>query len=137
MPHMHLLGKEMAITVTPPTGEPKTLISVPHYDFNWQTTYAYKEPVKIAKGSKIGLTARYDNSASNPSNPSNPPKAVGWGEQTTDEMCIGFVYFTLDDEHITQGKKMGLFGAGMNRRAAAGLLKSLIQSGARPSSTAP
>lgn len=134
MPHMHLLGKEMAITVTPPTGAPKTLISVPHYDFNWQTTYAFKEPVKIAKGSKIGLMARYDNSASNPSNPSNPPKAVGWGEQTTDEMCIGFVYFTLDDEHITQGKKMGPFG-GINRRAAARLLKSLIQSGVRTSST--
>ena len=127
MPHMHLLGKEMAITTTSPTGETKTLINVPKYDFSWQTTYAFKEPVKIAKGSKIGLTARYDNSTSTPRNPSSPPKAVGWGEQTEDEMCIGFVYYTLDDEHITQGKKVGGLGAGMRKRALSGLVRALLQ----------
>jgi hypothetical protein len=134
MPHMHLLGKEMVIAATTPEGEKKTLVNVPHYDFSWQTTYAYKNPVKIAKGSKIGLTARYDNSTSNPRNPSMPPKNVGWGEQTTDEMCIGFVYYTLDDEHITQGKRVapsgfGLGGGGGGRRgAAAQLIKGLLQS---------
>jgi hypothetical protein len=135
MPHMHLLGKEMVITATTPEGEKKTLINVPHYDFSWQTTYAYKNPVKLAKGSKIGLTARYDNSTSNPRNPSSPPRQVGWGEQTTDEMCIGFVYYTLDDEHITQGVKLGPQSSGFNRRAAAELIKGLLQNAAKSRAT--
>jgi mono/diheme cytochrome c family protein len=137
MPHMHLLGKEMAITVTAPDGEKKPLVTVPRYDFSWQTTYVFKDPVKIAKGSKIGLTARYDNSPSNPRNPSNPPRTVSWGEQTTDEMCIGFVYYTLDEEHITQGKRMPPFGFGMGRRAAVGLIKGLLQRRAKPAAPPP
>lgn len=127
MPHMHLLGKEMVITATLPNGDKKTLVNVPRYDFNWQTTYVYKEPVKLPKGSKIGLTARYDNSTSNPANPSNPPRAVGWGEQTTDEMCIGFVFFTLDDEFITQGKKMGAFGFGSDQAGRQKLRQAIGQ----------
>lgn len=123
MPHMHLLGKEMIITATLPDGAKKTMVSVPNYDFNWQTTYSYKEPVKIPKGSTISLTARYDNSTDNPRNPSNPPHKVSWGEQTTDEMCIGFLFFTMDDEHITKGEKMGPLG--LRRGAGAGLLKRL------------
>ena len=53
-------------------------------------------------GTGLFLSARYDNSAGNPRNPNNPPKAVGWGENTTDEMCIGFVSFTLDAENLTR-----------------------------------
>lgn len=103
MPHMHLLGKEMTVTATLPDSTTKTLVHVPNYDFNWQTTYMYKEPVKVAQGTRLGLTAHYDNSTSNPRNPNSPPKKVGWGEQTTDEMCLAFVYYTLDKEQLTKG----------------------------------
>ena len=103
-PHMHLLGKQMSVFATLPDGTKKTLVDVPKYDYNWQTAYTYIEPLKIPKGSKVSLVAHYNNSASNPKNPNSPPKPVGWGEQTTDEMCIGFVSYTIDDEHITKGE---------------------------------
>jgi mono/diheme cytochrome c family protein len=103
MPHMHLLGHDMTVTATMPDNSKKTLVHVPNYDFNWQTTYMYKEPVKVAAGTRVGLTAHYDNSSSNPRNPNRPPKQIGWGEQTTDEMCIAFVYYTIDKEELTKG----------------------------------
>ncbi len=102
-PHMHLLGKEMTVTAEMKDGTKKPLVKIPDWDFNWQTTYALKEPLKVPEGSRIAMTARYDNSPSNPRNPSMPPKSVSWGEATTDEMCIAFVGYTVDDEHITKG----------------------------------
>ncbi|HLK60386.1 MAG TPA: hypothetical protein VKU00_27745, partial [Chthonomonadaceae bacterium] len=119
MPHMHLLGREMKLTAVRPDKTTVPLINVPDWDFNWQTTYCYTTPVKLPTGSTVALTARYDNSTGNPRNPSSPPKTVGWGEQTTDEMCIGFIFYTIDSEHITQGIKVedfldrrGEFGRG-------------------------
>jgi len=103
MPHMHLLGKDMTVTAILPDNTSKTLVKVPNYDFNWQTTYMYKEPVKVAAGTRLSLLAHYDNSTSNPRNPNSPPKKVTWGEQTTDEMCLAFVYYTLDNEKLTKG----------------------------------
>jgi hypothetical protein len=99
---MHLLGRSMSLTATPPGKTPQKLVNVPDWDFNWQTTYTLKEPVKLPIWSRIDLEARYDNSANNPLNPSTPPKTVTWGEQTTDEMCIGFVHFTVDAEQFTK-----------------------------------
>ena len=104
MPHMHLLGRTMAVTATRPDGTAQPLVNVPDWDFNWQSTYVYKEPVKLPKGTKINLTATYDNSATNPRNPSSPPKLVTWGEQTTDEMCLAFLFYTVDAEHLTPGQ---------------------------------
>lgn len=114
-PHMHLLGKEMTVTANLPDGKQTPLVRIPDWDFNWQTTYALKNPLKVPQGSNIGLVARYDNSSSNPRNPSNPPKPVGWGEATTDEMCIAFVGYTVDSENITRGvvaEDMLDFGSG-------------------------
>jgi len=104
MPHMHLLGKQMTVTADLPDKSSKTLVRVPNWDFNWQTTYEYKAPVRLPIGTVLSLNAVYDNSTGNPTNPSRPPKHVTWGEQTTDEMCIAFVWYTIDSEHITQGK---------------------------------
>jgi hypothetical protein len=98
-PHMHVLGRQMTATATLPDGTKKTLIDVPDWDFNWQGFYAYKQPVHLPAGSRIDLVAHYDNSADNPRNPSSPPKAVTWGEQTTDEMCLCYLGFTVDAEH--------------------------------------
>ena len=60
--------------------------------------------MKLPRGSRVTLEARYDNSADNPRNPNSPPKPVRWGEQTTDEMCLAYLNFTVDAESLTQGK---------------------------------
>ena len=104
LPHMHWLGHAMTVTAKTPGADAAPLIDVPDYDFNWQMTYTYKDPVELPKGTRLRLTADYDNSANNPRNPSNPPKRVGWGEQTTDEMCIAFFFYTIDSEHLTKGE---------------------------------
>ena len=84
-PHTHLRGKKWAYTLELPNGEKKSILSVPRYDFNWQTYYMFTEPLQVPKGSKIVSTAWYDNSAANKSNP-NPNVDVFWGDQTWQEM---------------------------------------------------
>ena len=88
LPHMHMLGKKMKATLVKPDGTEEPLIQIDDWDWNWQFSYALKEPMLIKKGSKIRIEAVYDNSADNPNNPNNPPKLVTWGEQTTDEMML-------------------------------------------------
>lgn len=104
-PHMHMLGRQMTVTATLPDGTRKTLIDVPDWDFNWQGFYAYKQPVKLPRGSHVDLVAHYDNSADNLRNPNDPPKTVTWGEQTTDEMCLAFLGFTVDAEHVRAARR--------------------------------
>jgi hypothetical protein len=87
-PHMHLLGREMKATAWLPNGEKQVLIWIRDWDFNWQGSYQFVKPVSLPKGTVIKVDAVYDNSADNPKNPNSPPKAVRWGEQTTDEMCL-------------------------------------------------
>ena len=106
-PHMHLLGKTMVVTATLPDGTTQPLINVPDWDFNWQGFYYYKKPVKLPLGSKVRLVAHYDNSATNPRNPSSPPREVTWGEQTIDEMCLCYLGFTVDSEHVGKDLKGG------------------------------
>jgi mono/diheme cytochrome c family protein len=101
-PHMHLLGREMKVTATLPNGKVLPLVHVTDWDFNWQTSYQFKTPIHLPAGSQLDLEAHYDNSAGNPVNPNNPPRLVRWGEQTTDEMCLAFVTFTLDKEHLAR-----------------------------------
>jgi len=98
MPHMHLLGRTMKAAIILPDGKEKPLIWINDWDFNWQLVYALKEPMHIPKGSKIRVTATYDNSTGNPRNPNNPPKDVTWGEQTTDEMFLLVLGYTVDGE---------------------------------------
>jgi hypothetical protein len=97
-PHMHLLGRKIEMTATLPDNTVISLVKIDDWDFKWQDSYVYKEPIHLPKGSKVTLTATYDNSTANPRNPNSPPKEVTWGEATTDEMCIGFLGFTADNE---------------------------------------
>ena len=106
-PHMHLLGKTMNVTASTPDGKTVCLAEVPDWDFNWQNTYTYKSAIAAPFGTTLSLTAGYDNSGNNLRNPNNPPKTVGWGENTTDEMCIGFVSFTLDAENLASSRAPG------------------------------
>jgi peroxiredoxin len=89
-PHMHLRGSWFKYEALYPDGERETLLSVPHYDFNWQTIYRLTEPKKMPAGTWIFCTGGFDNSVRNPANP-NPDKRVTWGDQSFDEMFIGFM----------------------------------------------
>jgi hypothetical protein len=95
-PHMHLLGRKMEVQYTPPGSAAQCLIRVDDWDFNWQGSYRYVEPIDVPAGSTLSLSAWYDNSSSNPRNPNDPPKPVSWGEATTDEMCLAFVGVTIE-----------------------------------------
>jgi hypothetical protein len=95
-PHMHLLGKKMSVNATMPGGASECMININDWDFNWQGMYRYKVPQALPVGTRLSLSAFYDNSADNPKQPNSPPKAVSWGEATTDEMCIAFIGVTLD-----------------------------------------
>ena len=95
MPHMHLRGKDFEYRITYPDGTSKVLLSVPKYDFAWQSYYVLKEPVPAPKGSRIDCVAHFDNSAKNKFNP-DPTKEVRWGDQTWEEMMIGWLSYTLD-----------------------------------------
>jgi hypothetical protein len=101
-PHMHLLGKDMLITVTLPGGRTQDLIKIDDWDFNWQYSYYLDEPLELPKGSVVKVLAHYDNSSNNPRHPNKPPQEVTWGEATTDEMCIGFVAVTKKGQDLTR-----------------------------------
>jgi hypothetical protein len=88
IPHMHLLGRQMKVTAYLPDGTVKPMVWVKDWNFNWQDQYRYKSPVFLPAGTRLELTAAYDNSDNNPFNPNSPPKEVHLGEQTTDEMCL-------------------------------------------------
>jgi hypothetical protein len=94
-PHMHLRGKAAKYELKTPDGQITTLLDVPHYDFNWQLLYRFATPVYAPKGSSLSFTAWFDNSEGNPANP-DPTKAVRWGQQTYEEMHLGYVEYFID-----------------------------------------
>ena len=88
-PHMHLRGKSFRYVAHWPNGEQETLLDIPNYDFNWQNGYHFTEPRYIPAGTRIECIAHFDNSENNFSNP-DPNKSVRWGDQTFEEMMIGY-----------------------------------------------
>lgn len=92
-PHMHLRGKAVKITAHFPDGHEELLLHVPDYDFNWQTTYEFKEYKPVPKGTRVEMTAWWDNSAGNRDNP-DPTKEVRFGRPTTAEMMFGWMRYT-------------------------------------------
>lgn len=88
-PHMHVRGKSFRYDAIYPDGRRQTLLEVPRWDFNWQMDYALAEPLAISAGTVLECTAVYDNSEQNPANP-DPSQWVTFGEQTWQEMLIGF-----------------------------------------------
>jgi hypothetical protein len=90
--HMHYRGRSMRFEAHYPDGRTETLLNIPQYDFEWQTKYLNSAPVRIPKGTRIKLTATFDNSPNNRYNP-DPAKVVRWGDNTTDEMMDGWFEF--------------------------------------------
>jgi hypothetical protein len=92
LPHMHLRGKACSFEAISPDGKREMLLDIPRYDFNWQLLYRYSEPRTFTKGTVLKFNAIFDNSQDNPANP-DPKATVRWGEQTNDEMIVGYLEY--------------------------------------------
>ena len=98
-PHMHLRGKSFRYDLKYPDGKVETILDVPHYDFNWQVTYLLEAPKFVPAGTEMQCLAHFDNSPANLANP-DPNSPVSWGDQTWEEMMIG--WFTETDDVYPQ-----------------------------------
>ena len=94
LPHMHYLGKDVHGSAELPDGTKQELLLINHWDFNWQSDYRYREPVRLPKGTTLRMRSTFDNSAQNVRNPNQPPKRVQYGLQTSDEM--GELWFWIE-----------------------------------------
>jgi peroxiredoxin len=95
IPHMHWRGQDYRYEAIYPDGKRETLLSVPRWDFNWQSVYRFQEPLRMPKGTRLHAVAHWDNSANNPLNP-DPKKSVRFGLQTWDEMMVGFAAYVWE-----------------------------------------
>jgi len=93
MPHMHFIGKSFLAYAITIEDEKIPLIKIDNWDFNWQTMYQFKNLVKIPAGSRIIVEAKFDNTSENPMNPNQPAKDIGYGWNSTDEMCDLVIYY--------------------------------------------
>lgn len=114
MPHMHLRGKAFRYEAQYPDGKSEVLMDVPSYDFNWQTSYRLSEPKLMPAGSRVHCVAHFDNSANNLANP-DPSQTVHWGDQTWNEMMIGYFDIAIARSDLAAGKPapMNLGGGGL------------------------
>ena len=87
-PHMHTRGKDFRYVAHYPDGESEDLL-FSHYDFNWQEAYVFGDPMVLPRGTRLEVIGHFDNSADNPNNP-DPEAWVTWGDQTFEEMFIGY-----------------------------------------------
>jgi peroxiredoxin len=101
-PHMHLRGKAFRYTLIYPDDRREILLDVPRYDFNWQLGYEFVEPKFVPAGSQMYCEALFDNSKNNIANP-DPTQSVRWGDQTWEEMMIGYFDMALADQDLTKG----------------------------------
>lgn len=98
MPHMHLRGRDFRYTARFPDGTEEVLLNVPNYDFNWQHRYRFARPLLIPAGTTLECVAHFDNSPENLANP-DPTQTVRWGDQTWEEMMIGW-YSHVDAKEV-------------------------------------
>jgi hypothetical protein len=94
-PHMHTRGRDFEYRLVFPDGKTETILKVPAYNWHWQLWYNLTEPITLPRGTRIECTAHFDNSANNPENP-DPTKTVIWGQQSWDEMMVGFFNLVFD-----------------------------------------
>jgi len=95
VPHTHLRGRTWEDRLVYPDGRTQVILSVPTYDFNWQTLYEFATPLAVPKGTRLETVAHYDNSPNNKSNP-DATKEVHWGDQTFEEMQFTALLYTVD-----------------------------------------
>jgi len=128
------VAKQIMATATLPDGSVKPLIWIKDWDFNWQDVYTYKTLVTLPTGTRIDVRMTYDNSDSNPQNPNSPPRAVTWGEQTSDEMAsvnIPMVTVRKEDEQALQEMLSNRQKAAIQRGIQDGTLKRMMDQRAK------
>ena len=108
MPHMHVRGKSFKYTLEYPDGHSEVLLDVPRYDFNWQNMYYFDKPKIAPAGSMLKCVAHFDNSPENRANP-DPTATVRWGEQTWEEMMLGWFVCTMDMNSASDGARTKAF----------------------------
>jgi hypothetical protein len=98
VPHMHLHGRQISVAIHHADGSDTCAIDIPHWDFHWQAFYYYQQPIAVAAGDKVHLECTYDNSAADQpviGGVKQTAMDLTWGEKTTDEMCLNYLYYTL------------------------------------------
>jgi hypothetical protein len=96
-PHAHYRAYSSDLWLETPDGKKTLILSLPRYDFNWQRSYNFAQPIKIPAGSRLIAHYVYDNSKRNPANP-DPNREITWGEQSWEEMFFTSVSFRWLDE---------------------------------------
>jgi len=134
-PHAHYRGASSDLWIRYPDGKEKLLLSLPRYDFSWQRSYTFAEPIKVPAGSKLIAHFIYDNSKRNPNNP-DPSKTVVWGDQSWEEMFYTAIRYrwmdeTSDkmnnyDEALNENRLMGMLDANIDGKIEKAELKSRI-----------
>jgi mono/diheme cytochrome c family protein len=97
--HTHYRGEAGSLDMVMPDGSKTALINLPRYDFNWQRTYDFAEPIRVPAGAKLVATYLYDNSVRNGANP-DPKSTVTWGDQSWEEMHYTSLYYQWTDERV-------------------------------------
>ncbi|WP_372786436.1 redoxin family protein [Phenylobacterium sp.] len=134
-PHAHYRAYSSDLWIRYPDGKEKLLLSLPRYDFNWQRSYTFAEPIKVPAGSKLIAHYVYDNSKRNPSNP-DPKIQVTWGEQSFQEMLFTSLSFRWADEtakhrvsydgEMNAGRLMGMLDDNIDGKVEKAELKGRI-----------
>jgi hypothetical protein len=98
VPHMHTHGVSINVNIKRADGTSTCAVNIPKWNFHWQQFYYYKQSVPVRNGDTIHLECTYDNSPANQpivNGVQQPPGPLRWGERTTDEMCLNYLYFTV------------------------------------------
>jgi hypothetical protein len=142
MPHMHMRGKSARFEAFYPDGTTKVILDVPEYDFNWQTTYTFKDFERVPAGTRIVSTTVFDNSAGNPSNP-DPTVDVRYGEPTTAEMIkspLRYIHAVeredMDAESAAKRREKASSARGKTDSKAAAGMKQEVKADAEPAAKA-
>jgi hypothetical protein len=121
-PHAHYRGASSDLWIRYPDGKEKELLSLPRYDFSWQRSYTFDQPIKVPAGSKLIAHFIYDNSKRNPNNP-DPSKKVVWGDQSWEEMFYTAIRYRWTEE---TSAKMVSYDKDLDKDRMLGMLDSNI-----------
>jgi peroxiredoxin len=131
-PHAHYRGASSQLYLITPEGQKTLLLSLPHYDFNWQRNYDFVEPVKVMAGSKLLAVYTYDNSVRNPANPDHN-RLVPWGDQSFDEMLYTALTYRWVGETSDTMDKYVAYDREMNANRLFGMLDTKMNGKLDPS----
>ena len=120
-PHAHYRGASSQFFMIDPSGKKTLLVSLPHYDFNWQREYNFVQPVKVPAGSKLLAVYTYDNSVRNPANPDHN-RVVPWGDQSFDEMLYTAFHFEWVGETSDKMDQYSAYDKALNENRVFGML---------------